>query len=87
MTLALEHPALEVVGANDISQPDSLAYVIKYDSVYGKFQGSVNVEHVSDEVWLQVGTRRLRLYAERHPGALPWKALGVSDRRRSHWCV
>jgi glyceraldehyde 3-phosphate dehydrogenase len=77
MKLALENPALEIVAANDISDPDSLAYLIKYDSVYGKYHGSVRVEHVSDEVWLQVGAHRLRLFAERHPEALPWKALDV----------
>lgn len=77
MKLVLENPALEVVAANDISDPDSLAYLIKYDSVYGKYHGSVNVEHVSDEVWLQVGSHRLRLFAERHPEALPRKALDV----------
>ena len=77
LKLALENPTLEIVAANDISDPDSLAYLIKYDSVYGKYHGSVTVEHVGDEVWLQVGARRLRLFAERHPEALPWKALDV----------
>jgi len=48
MKLALENPALEIVAANDISDPDSLAYLINYDSVYGKYHGSVRVEHVSD---------------------------------------
>jgi glyceraldehyde 3-phosphate dehydrogenase len=77
LKLALEHPALEIVAANDISNPDSLAYLIKYDSVYGKYHGSVTIEHVSDEVWLQFGTGRVRLLAERRPEALPWKALNV----------
>jgi glyceraldehyde 3-phosphate dehydrogenase len=77
MKLALEHPALDVVAANDISDPESLAYLTKYDSVYGTYQGRVTVENTSGEGWLQVGTRRLRLFAERHPEALPWKALKV----------
>ena len=77
MRLALENPALEIVAANDIAEPSSLAYLIKYDSVYGRYHGSVTVEHVGAEAWLQVGTRRLRLFAERHPEALPWKALNV----------
>ena len=77
MKLALENSALEVVAANDISDPESLAYLIKHDSVYGKYDGSVTVERVGDEVWLQVGTRRLRLFAERHPQALPWKVLDI----------
>jgi len=77
LKLALENPALEIVAANDISDPDSLAYLIKYDSVYGRYHGSIKVEHVGDDVWLQVGTHRLRLFAERAPEALPWKALDV----------
>lgn len=77
MKLALENSALEMIAANDISDPESLAYLIKYDSVYGRYRGSVTVEHVSDEVWLHVGPHRLRLLAEPHPEALPWKALDV----------
>jgi glyceraldehyde 3-phosphate dehydrogenase len=83
MKLALEHPALEVVAANDISDAESLAYLIKYDSVYGKYQGPVTVEHVGDEVWLQVGTRRLRLFAERRPEAVRGVQL-VRQRIRLH---
>jgi glyceraldehyde 3-phosphate dehydrogenase len=48
-----------------------------YDSVYGKYADAVAVERVSGEVWLRVGTRRMRLFAERQPEALPWHALGV----------
>jgi glyceraldehyde 3-phosphate dehydrogenase len=77
LKLAVENPALEIVAANDISDPDSLAYLIKYDSVYGKYDGSVVVEHVDDDVWLHIGTRRVRLFAERRPEALPWKAMDV----------
>ena len=83
MKLALEHPALDVVAANDISDPDSLAYLIKYDSVYGKYQGSVKVERVGDEVWLQAGMRRLRLFAGAPSGGPSMEGPGRSDRRRS----
>jgi glyceraldehyde 3-phosphate dehydrogenase len=77
MKLAFEHPALEVVAANDISDPDSLAYLIKYDSAYGMHHAAVRVERAGSDVWLQVGAHRLRLLAERRPEALPWKALDV----------
>ena len=77
LKLALQHPELDVVAANDISDAENLAYLFKYDSVYGRYQESVSVEHVSGQVWLQAGTRRLRLLAERRPEALPWKALNV----------
>jgi glyceraldehyde-3-phosphate dehydrogenase/erythrose-4-phosphate dehydrogenase len=39
LKLALEHPALEVVAANDIADPNSLVYLLKYDSVYGDIRG------------------------------------------------
>ena len=54
LKLALENPMLEIVALNEISDPDSLAYLIKYGSMYGKYYGSVTVEHASDGVWLQV---------------------------------
>ena len=75
--LALESPALEIVAANDISDPDSLAYLIRYDSAYGKYHSPVCVERADGEVWLQVGAHRLRLLAESRPEALPWKTLDV----------
>ena len=75
--LALENPALNIVAANDISDPDSLAYLIRYDSAYGKYHNAVSVERANGEVWLQVGAHRLRLLAERRPEALPWTALDV----------
>jgi len=75
--LALENPTLNIVAANDISDPDSLAYLIRYDSAYGKYHNAVSVERANGEVWLQVGAHRLRLLAERRPEALPWKALDV----------
>ena len=75
--LALENPALDIVAANDISDPDSLAYLIKYDSTYGRYPGAVTVERAKGEVWLNVGAYRLRLLAERRPEPLPWKTLDV----------
>ncbi len=77
MKLALEHPALEIVAANDISDADGLAYLIKYDSVYGRYSSPVTVEHSGGDTWMQMGTRRLRLFAEREPEKLPWRDLGV----------
>ena len=61
----------------DISNPDGLAYPIKYDSVNGKYPASLTVEFISDEVWLQVGACWLPLIAERYPEGVPWKVLNV----------
>jgi glyceraldehyde 3-phosphate dehydrogenase len=63
-----EFADLEVVAINDLLDPDYLAYMLKYDSVHGNFDGSVEVDG-SD---LLVDGRRIRLSAERHPEQLAW---------------
>src|ERR1044072_8847074 len=77
LKLALERPELDVVAANDISDPDSLAYLMKYHSVYGKFAQSVAVERADSEVRLRVGERRVRLLSSAKPEALPWRDLQI----------
>jgi glyceraldehyde 3-phosphate dehydrogenase len=77
MKLALDDPALDVVAVNDIADADSLVYLVRYDSVYGKYREPVTLEHAGDDRWLHLGDGRVRLLSERQPEALPWKALGV----------
>jgi glyceraldehyde 3-phosphate dehydrogenase len=57
---------IEVVGINDLLEPDYLAYMLKYDSVHGRFKGEVAV----DGGTLVVNGRRIRLTAEKDPAAL-----------------
>ncbi len=64
---------IEIVGINDLLEPDYLAYMLQYDSVHGRFAGEVAVEGHT----LIVNGRRIRLSAERDPGALRWGELGV----------
>jgi glyceraldehyde 3-phosphate dehydrogenase len=59
---------LEIVGINDLLEPDYLAYMLKYDSVHGRFQGDVAV----DGSTLVVNGKPIRLTAERDPAALKW---------------
>jgi len=68
-----EFSGLEVVGINDLLDPDYLAYLLKHDSVHGRFAGAVAVDG-SD---LIVDGRRIRLTAERNPADLKWGELGV----------
>lgn len=68
-----EFSGLEVVGINDLLDPDYLAYLLTHDSVHGRFAGEVAVEG-SD---LIVDGRRIRLTAERNPADLKWGELGV----------
>jgi glyceraldehyde 3-phosphate dehydrogenase len=77
LKLALQHPALEVVAANDIADPNSLVYLLKYDSVYGRYPEPVESGSTDGYVSLRLGDRRVRLLNERDPGALPWRALNV----------
>jgi glyceraldehyde 3-phosphate dehydrogenase len=67
------HPAIEVAAVNDLIGPAECAHLFKYDSNYGTFPGSV--EHTADTV--SIDGRAIRVLAERDPGKLPWKALGV----------
>ena len=73
---ALTRPELEVVAVNDIADPANLAYLLRYDSVYGRYGTDVAVE-AGDEPALTVGDRRIRFLQQRDPAALPWGALGV----------
>ena len=64
---------VEIVGINDLLEPDYLAYMLSYDSVHGRFKGDVSV----DGNTLIVNGRRIRLTQERDPGALKWDAVGA----------
>lgn len=67
------NPELEVVGINDLTDPGMLAHLLQYDSVHGKFDGSVEV--VDNQ--LLVNGRTIHTTAERNPGDLPWQQLEV----------
>lgn len=77
LKLALDRPDLDVVAANDISSPESLVYLLRYDTVYGRYRAAVALERDGDRQWLRVGDRRIRLLAERVPERLPWRELDV----------
>ena len=64
---------LEVVAVNDLADAETNAHLFKYDSTYGRFEGSVRAEEGS----IVVDDRPIRVVAERDPGALPWSDLGV----------
>jgi glyceraldehyde 3-phosphate dehydrogenase len=64
---------IEVVAFNDLTSPEVLAHLLKYDSVHKRFPGTVEVDGDS----LVINGKKIRVYAERDPEALPWKELGV----------
>jgi glyceraldehyde 3-phosphate dehydrogenase len=66
-------PEIEIVGINDLLEPDYLAYMLKYDSVHGHFKGEVAVEGNT----LIVNGKKIRLTALRDPAELKWNEVGA----------
>src|SRR5574340_1154394 len=64
---------IEVVGINDLLEPDYLAYMLSYDSVHGRFKGTVSVEGNT----LIVNGKKIRLTAEKDPASLKWNEVGA----------
>jgi glyceraldehyde 3-phosphate dehydrogenase len=70
---AINRPNVEIVGINDLLDIDHLAYLLKYDSVHGKFDGTVEV----DGKQLLVNGKAIRVTAERDPNNLKWDEIDV----------
>ena len=70
---AAKKNGIEVVAINDIADPGTFAYLLKYDSIYGVYPKDVS----SDDQNLIVDGRKIRYLSERDPKNLPWKDLGV----------
>jgi len=71
--ISKDFPEIEVVGINDLLDADYLAYMLKYDSVHGNFQGDIAVEGNN----LIVNGKKIRLTAERDPANLAWGDIGA----------
>jgi glyceraldehyde 3-phosphate dehydrogenase len=64
---------IQVVGVNDLVPADNLAYLLRYDSTHGGFQGEIR----STESSFTAGGREVRCFSEKDPGKLPWGQLGA----------
>ena len=71
--IAMENKDVEVVGVNDLLEVEHLAYLLKYDSVHGKFNGNVEVKGGN----LLVNGKTIRVTAERNPEDLKWDAVNA----------
>jgi len=71
--IAKEFTDMEIVGINDLLDPDYLAYMLKYDSVHGRFDGDVSVSGGN----LVVNGKTIRITAERNPADLKWDEVGA----------
>ncbi|HWR97653.1 MAG TPA: type I glyceraldehyde-3-phosphate dehydrogenase [Candidatus Methanoperedens sp.] len=67
------HPEFEVAAINDLTDTKTLAHLLKYDSVHGRFAGTVEAGADS----LVINGKPIKVLAAKDPGELPWKALGV----------
>ena len=73
LRVAVSRPNVEIVGINDLLDVEHLAYLLKYDSVHGKFNGTVDVKNGN----LVVNGKEIRVTAERNPEDLKWDAIGA----------
>lgn len=71
--IAQDHPSIDVVAVNDLTDPATLAHLYKYDSVYGVHPGKVS----AGKDFLEVDGKKIKIFAEKDPSALPWKKLGI----------
>jgi len=70
---ALNNEKLDIVAINDLTDAKTLAHLLKYDSVHRKFPVPVS----SEDDYLVVNGKKIKIYAEKDPENLPWKELGV----------
>jgi glyceraldehyde 3-phosphate dehydrogenase len=73
LKILLDTDGLDLVAVNDVAAADNLAYLLKYDTVYGRYQRDVSA--TGNE--LLIGDRTVPVLAERDPAKLPWRELGV----------
>jgi glyceraldehyde 3-phosphate dehydrogenase len=73
LRLGSKDPNLEFVAINDLVPPDNLAYLFKYDSTHGRYDGTVE----NDSENLIINGKKVKCFAEKDPEKLPWKAMGV----------
>ena len=73
MRCCMDHPNIEIVGVNDLCPADYLAYMLKFDTMHGKFKGEVSSEGNN----IVVNGKAIPVFAERDPANLPWKEIGA----------
>ena len=63
----------EIVAINDLTNPETLAHLLKYDSIHGIFDAAIS----TTDDGIQVDGKLIKVFSERDPAALPWKELGI----------
>lgn len=70
---AIDIPEFDIVAVNDLTDTKTLAYLLKYDSVYGRYKKEV----VAKDKSFSVGGKEVQVFAEKDPSVLPWGKLGI----------
>jgi len=70
---AFGHPDIDIVAINDLGAPENMAYLLKYDTVYGPYDKSVEIKNDA----LIVDGKEIRIIQEKEPRLLPWKDLDI----------
>ena len=70
---ALNHPGIEFVAVNDLTDAKTLAHLLKYDSVLGNLKEDIRATGDS----IQIGSKKIKVFAERDPGNLNWESVGA----------
>ena len=73
LKIIMDTPGLELVAVNDLMSLDNAAYLLRYDSVYGKYENKVN----ADADYLHVRDKKIVFISEKDPAKLPWKDLKI----------
>jgi len=73
LKLVSDEPSIELVAVNDLAEVEALAYLLRFDTVYGRYSKQVAI----DQGELVIAGRKLRMLNVRDPSDLPWKKLGV----------
>lgn len=74
---AFQNADFEIVAINDLGDIENLAYLLKYDSVYGKFNADIKTEKQEKGGKLIVNEKEILVFQEKEPQNLPWKDLGI----------
>ena len=69
----LEKKNIQVIAINDLTDADMLAHLLKYDSVHGRFPGTIE----TDADFLIVNGNKIRVFSQEEPGSIDWGALGI----------
>ena len=70
---SIDDPDIEIAAINDLTDPGTLAHLLRYDSVHGKFNGTIEAKKSS----IEVNGNDIPVYAKKEPNKLPWKKADV----------